>query len=212
MYARLAAVLRHTAELHCGDAVVDVAQSSATSTDRYAAFVRKVRDFSTAVKHATDEDEIILCDVDMMVTGDPFDAFKHHFDLAVTSSGSWDELNSGVVMLRVRDSTRRFMRSWVRDTQRRFEDERGKRFSDQDALKHLCRIHHMRKTLEVVKLPLHLYNCQQHNWHAFSERTRFVHVKSDLRKHLFFGLPLRSPGAAPLADMWRAFDREANPI
>ncbi len=65
-----------------------------------------------------DGDEIIMLDLDGIVTGDVFDAFRYNFDLAFTQRRPWNSLfpiNTGFVAMRWSDRTRKFVELWNRE-------------------------------------------------------------------------------------------------
>lgn len=203
-YARMAAVLEHTARKHNPRAEVRVWNFDPNPTNRSDAFVTKAREWTRVINDAPDGTEIVLLDTDTMVLGDLQSAFDL-FDgfAAVTTRGigreEWVTLNSGVLFVRASDFARMWFATWERRTlpwTKRNEPHRI-RFGDQNALIEMCQSRGTRPH----PLPCVIWNAEQHCWPPV-DGCRVVHVKSDARRILFGGRLHGNFGADRVAEMW----------
>lgn len=226
MYARMARVLRWTAERHCPawEFVVDdqppAACVSAMGIRSHEFNTQKDDSWCRAVEQAPDGAQLLLLDVDTCITRPLDDVWTLDFDVAYTARPTdrvaGPPFNSGVLFVRVSQATRAFFRLWNTETHRLLADPAAheplrRRFTGihQSALGSLLQQDAM-PWLGLKALPCAVWNCDP-TFDTYDEAaTRILHVKSGFRRAVF-GLPGMQYGQRlrEVTRLWHALEREA---
>lgn len=222
-YGRLARVLDMTAKEHCPswDVVVEEIEpptiQSQLGTTALADNHWKLSRWTRFVLDAPDGAEVLLVDSDMFVTRDLSAMWDIVGDLGITYREGVDRypINGGVIAVRVSDRTKGFMCDWLRVDRDFFENPDQHRpwrrrygGMNQSSLGYMLERPDV-AALDVDRLPCKKWNCEDTSWAQFGPETRLVHVKSALRMACF-GVGPRTPGVAPLAQIWKGLDKRAN--
>lgn len=201
-YRRMARVLDHTARVHHPHAVVAVVHTQDVIASRSDAFIVKARAWTDLIMCARDGDELLLLDVDTFFVGDGSSCFQGVSAIGVTTRGSLDTLNSGVLAVRVSDAVREWIAPWEERTRVWCARNVGRVWcGDQDALREMC----IDGGVTITQLPCAIYNAQQHCWPPV-DGCKIVHVKSDARRILFGGALHGNPGAHSVASLWSSLE------
>jgi hypothetical protein len=219
-YPRLAAVLAHTARVHCPAWDVTVREiqpptaRAATGSTSHAANHHKLIEWAHAVRDAQDGQRLVLVDADTFITGPLDPLWDLPFDFAYTTrEAARYPLNAGVIAVRVGPAVRRWMEAWLAVDAAFLRDAADgfpwrQRYGGQNQAS-------LGATLEsgliddlgltVAALPCREWNCEDSAWAEFDPTlTKIVHVKSALRMDAFD--KHRSPHTRQLAVMWKALD------
>ena len=223
-YPRLAAVLDRTARQHCPGwrvVVERVQESTLRRRDGNAGFsdnAWKLRQWCRIVDSAPEGDEILLVDADVFILAPLDELWNKPFDFLYTvrSEAAPFPLNAGVVAVRVNEATRSFMRLWVHKDHELFSDPDAHRQwrkkyggMNQASLGALLECGSaLSSWLRVETAPCREWNaCDPEDWSRVDERTKIVHVKSDLRATLFSVVVSRN--LLSLSRLWTSAERSA---
>lgn len=228
-YARMARVLEHTAEKHLPGWEISVRRVTPpdltkhkTASHSHLANTQKMECWADAVHASPDGARLLLIDVDTFIVRPLDDAWSFDFDVAYTVKDGVIPFNSGVVFVRVNARSRAFIEEW-RAANRRMLGDRifheewrskkhdGKHYGgiNQASLGYL--LHHPELIAEcrLLELPCLEWNCEDTSWDRFDPRvTRIVHVKSALRRSIFFTQPAH-PKVRILRRLWCVLERQA---
>lgn len=182
----------------------------------------KMRAWNQVAQDANTGDTILLIDCDTLILrglSDIDDVLGDH-ELAFTMKpkGAQFPFNSGVVIARINDGTRKFFREWL-DTNEAFLANGAKHQSyrlryggiNQASLGYMLRNHYANESSESLSI-LHLqcqeWNCENETWKNFNDTTRILHIKSGLRKGCLTGdiPPVGKHKIEPLVEIWRQYD------
>lgn len=137
-------------------------------------------------------EDIAVCDIDLMFTGDISKAFEHDFDIGITVREGKHPYNTGVWFSRPTQPARDFVYRWIELTELLIDTyEKNYPFIhshggiDQASLAMAMVEQHM---AEVHQFPCVEYNAEQSCWKDMDHRTRVVHIKSGLRKYCLTGI------------------------
>ncbi len=126
-------------------------------------------------------DDLILTDCDIMFTGDCSKVFEEKFNFACTVRDASCWVNAGVVFVKNNAKGRELLRESIQRAKDLYR--RPERFKE-SLVKFLgadqAAIALMAEEGKVVKLPCEVWNCEQHSWDKFSDKTKIVHMKSSL--------------------------------
>jgi|GEM_PF-2050441 len=223
LWVRMATVLRFTAETYCPNWEIQVRHvrpepmRSALGIPSHVHNTQKMEHWYHVVTGAPDGARLLLMDADTMILRPLDDVWDRDFDIAYTvKEQTRFPFNSGVVFLRVSDRTRAFVEEWRRENRRMLGDSRHhqvwrKQYGgiNQAALGYMLSKGD-RAGVHLLTLPCCEWNCEDSSWARFDPATtRIVHIKSGLRRAIFFGLPLPSSGVAELTKTWKALERAA---
>lgn len=156
---------------------------------------------------------LVLMDADTLVLGDLRGAFETPFDVGVTLRPGRLLRNAGVVYVRPSDSSRSFLRAWlrandalaasspvhVRHAMHRYGGV------NQASLARVLGDTTMRQTASIADLPCSRWNSCDETWREFSAETVVVHFKGALRRALRSGRA-RQQHIAALVARWRDYD------
>lgn len=217
-WRRMARVLDHSARAAMPDWSVSVRMHTPPAlSGQSASFVsntHKLDEWERVIAEAPDGAEIVLIDTDTMILGPLDAAFDGDDDVRFTRKYNTARfvLNGGVVVVRVNERSRAFMRAWRERNAEFFGDElaRAKWIAtygglNQSALGSLLEEKHDAK---VGFLDCAEWNaCYEPLWQrAASIGAKVVHFKSHLRQALFSGQNARYFG---LISRWKRFERDA---
>jgi len=222
LWVRMATVLRFTAETYCPNWTIQVRNirpepmRSALGIPSHVHNTQKMEHWYHVVTGAPDGARLLLMDADMMILRPLDDVWDRDFDLAYTVKPQERfPFNSGVVFLRVSDRTRAFVEEWRRENRRMLGDSRHhqvwrKQYGgiNQAALGYMLSKGD-RAGVSLLTLPCAEWNCEDSSWARFSSETRVVHIKSGLRRAIFFGLLSPGAGIPEIVKVWRGFERAA---
>ena len=136
--------------------------------------------------------DLVLMDCDMLVTEDLSEVFSKPFDFAYTAKEDPSEqfpFNSGIVFLRNRDITIRFMERWLKETEKVLTNPDLLDYAiallggaDQMALaRAIGRTTHLLSSYEYYRLKLMGLPCSTYNLHKYWDdpsRSKVIHFKS----------------------------------
>lgn len=215
-WARMATVLERSAREHCPEWERRIAKiqpaplRSALDIPSHVANTQKMVEWARVVETATDGDEILLMDVDMVILRPLDDVWAQPFDYAYTVKPTTRyPFNSGVVFVRVSERIRAFFRVWCAENLRMLGDRdrhmpwRKKYGGINQAALGFALEHDVMRDLHVLPLPCAEWNCEDSSWPTFRpERVRILHVKSQLRK-IIFNKEAVPPMLRPVVTCWR---------
>ncbi len=223
-WPRLARVLEMTAARHCPGWRVEIEQRkpgvsprlpNASSGD--VANTWKLDRWCEVVEAAAQSEQLLLIDVDTAIL-QPLEAiWELPFDVAYTvrPAVSRFPLNAGVLFLRVNDQSRAFLRAWRDENRKMLGDalrhgrwRRKYAGMNQASLGCLLEGKVVPGGAELLRVPCQEWNCEDSTWEAFSECTRILHIKSQLRLAIFNGVPGHRE-LRPLVALWRRLEHEA---
>jgi hypothetical protein len=219
-WPRMARVLAASATAHCPGWSIEVrsivpGKVSGAITSSYAANTQKLDYWVSVVAAAPDGAEIVLLDADTMVMG-PLDAvWDRIFDLAYTRRAPSHPfpINAGVIFVRANARSRAFLTRWRDENRRMLTDHQRhhtwrKQYGGINQAALGCVLQAGGHAAELLELPCNVWNCEDSTWASFSDATRIVHLKSDLRRALFLGAS-GTPCLVRIAQIWRDWERRA---
>lgn len=157
----------------------------------------KLRLWIKECERAIDRQEnLVLMDADTFICNEINSAFDEDFDIGLTFRKYKIPFNAGVVFFKPTDKAMKFMNAWysenMRLLNRRTEFSVGiKKYGgvNQASLANVLR----NPARQYKKFDCATWNCEQSSWNTFSDDTRVVHVKSELRSHIFGNVRHKRP-------------------
>lgn len=231
-WPRLAAVLAFTAEQHCPTwqrritALAPPPFVPNPNPRLFQANTKKLEHWRDAVLNAADGDRLLLIDADTAILRPLDDVWDRPFQVAYTTKRippgqrvrnvDRFKFNGGVLFVRVSSATKAFLALWADENRRMLEDPARHRpwmsrcgGINQAALGKLLHDGAL-AGLDLAELPCAEWNCEDSTWPAFDpDRTRILHVKSDLRAACFLRYR-ETPELDRLTKLWRSLDRQAS--
>jgi hypothetical protein len=212
----LARVLEASAARHCPSWERSI---RGVTPDRvrgfYSQFVENTQKLHYWIERACaspDGTELLLIDVDTVILRPLDDIWTRAFDVAYTVRPHGDRFpfNGGVLFLRLSSRVRSALGVWREINARYLKDERPSwrcvfgginqaAFAAMLETEAGCR-------LDMLRLPCAEWNCEESGWAAFDpDVTRILHVKGQLRRHLFHRSGATRPtlGLEAAAAAWR---------
>lgn len=165
--------------------------------------LRKLYDWNTFFQNEASE-EVILMDTDTIVLS-PLDDFKYnHF--AITTREDHDvKYNAGVVFLKHTERARQFMNDWYQASANLFEHMDVSLLSKYKGLtQSALSIVHSTKYSDIKEIPCDIYNLAKTDWDNFSDKTKVIHIKDDLREVCLHSN--EHPKYNNLVNIWRRYD------
>lgn len=219
-YQRFAAVLAHTAAVHCPDwerhvDTIDPTGLYDHTMHGFASNTEKLDWWVRFAKAQPDGTPVLLMDADMAILRPLDDLWSREFDIAYTTRAGRFPFNGGVVALRVSEPVRTFLTDW-QTLNNHFlghplahRPYRNKFGGINQASFGALLPEAGRRGLAIRTLPGKDWNIEQTYWRSYDHETaRILHVKSHLR-HLILGRPCSMPGLEPLAKLWYTLERAA---
>lgn len=155
-------------------------------------FTRRIK-YHMDFIHKTN-DNVIFSDCDMLMNSSIGNVFKEDFDIAFTTRTN-EFINIGIIFAKPNDRSKRFFEDWYKKaTQLMKKPEKIDLFKhkytsaiDQCALGLTLKWYeeYNPNNLKVKYFPSSDYNSCQDTWDSVSKNTKFIHIKSGLRKSLF---------------------------
>lgn len=227
MYERMARVLEYTARKHCPRWEVDVREMGdwravphyVEAQDNWLYNTRKLDEWTDEIVLAEEGRLIVFLDADMMVTEPLYPAEKIPFDFAYTTKIPGKTrlpFNGGCVMARATEEGRRMMVAW-RDLNRELllDRPRHMRYRQKYAGMNQASLGALLESppdgVQIRKLPVLEWNCEDSSWADFGPGTRVVHLKGRMRKAVF-GQTAPRPIESELAKRWHAEEAEAKSV
>lgn len=219
-WGRMAAVLEHTARVHCPDWIVSVipvmvdpvpAGPVAQAIVGLVENTQKLDHWNAAIQASDLGDQILLIDADTFITAPLDDVWEMPFDIAYTVRSWRYPINGGVMFLRVSHAVQRFFAAWAALNRAMLTDPalHAPYYARYTGINQASfgALLERETELEMLALPCREWNCEDSAWSGFDETTRIVHVKGDLRRQVFSKNRL-SKGAAVdrLAALWHRLD------
>lgn len=200
LYRRMARVLASSAHRNGHRIRIDYGPEMHKSK----AFVAKATAWARAIADA--DEPLALLDCDMVVRAPLDPVWSHDFDLAVTTHGHY--LNSGAVFVRPTARVKRWFADWPELTRKwvAMNVVEKPRYSDQDALAEMLS---SPRGLEILELPMAIWNSTQMTWECGLEHARIVHVKSGARAILTGENKRPTAVESRVANLWRAEEQIA---
>lgn len=221
-WQRLARALRYTAARWCHPwdrrivAIEPAPLTSALGIPSHVHNTQKMEFWASVVAGADDGARVLLIDADTIIRRSLDAVWDEPFDLAYTTKASRYPFNSGVVFLRVSPVVRAFIETWRAENQRMLGDKSHHQAwrlkyggINQASLGHALDTDQT-AGLRLLTLPCQEWNCEDSSWASCDATTRIVHVKSLLRRAIFYPTPLnQTPYLRRLKAEWTAVDGEA---
>jgi hypothetical protein len=224
-YRRLSAVFKKSIAKHVPEAELVCHEIAAPFVPRgvlHRAMVsntEKLRIWANEMQKA--ECPIVFCDCDMMATGDLSELFSilpepDFFDVAFTarSSGKYP-INGGAVYARPNENARRFFTLWRAANNLLFANKvLHRKFREKYAGMNQAALGYLleegKHGTRIAKVPCSIWNACDDDWIAFSDVTRLVHVKGELRRSVLGAKPIEAmePRCQELARIWRGYENE----
>lgn len=215
-HARLASVLRASAQRHCPEWDVQIAADDGFAQAGLGADLFKLTTWMRLVDAAEDGTRLLLIDCDTLIVRPLDDIWAQSFDVAYTGrDATRAPINAGVIFVRAGLEARQFFFAWYlaaiairdNDAYRAIQDHGA---CDQAGLYALLRSP-SRPSAHVLRLPCQEWNCADAEWASFDAHTRIVHVKGELRDAVLDGIMTGVHRAAlpPLVALWRQVEAEA---
>lgn len=183
----------------------------------YRANTRKLEAWVAAACVVPDGDEIALLDADTVVLGPLDEVWAEPFDVAITMRAATRRFpypypfNGGVVFLRVSPRVRDFLGAWAAENARMLEDrQHHHRWKRRYGGINQAALGYLRESggldgLRVAEVPCEIWNCEDSTWERFSERTRIIHIKGELRRD-YQKVGRGSGRCRPLTEMLRSLE------
>jgi hypothetical protein len=231
-FDRMSSVLRHTAALHSPgwDLIVEKIAAPESSSrlfvprsgeSSFATNTDKLRDWLRIVEALGPDDIVALLDADTMVLDSLDPILDVPFDAAITVKQDPKlPINGGVVFVRGGGRGLAFMRRWSAINDRMYRKATPQDAADhrvyraryggmnQAALGYLLDKGMLPAECHLERLPARVWNsCHDLTWNDWGN-ARVVHIKSNLRRAAFGGVP-RSDGCRDLAAVWQRYDAVA---
>jgi len=219
-WARMAKVLEYSARKFT-DWDIDIRRIEFDESFRSAIGVRslayntqKMQFWFDAVMAAADGAQMLLIDADTVILRSLDDVWESEFDYAYTIRHKSFPFNSGVVFVRVSQAVRDFFHVWRNENLRMLTDSahhqkwRKAYGGINQAALGFALEHQLTSRLKLLQLECQEWNCEDTTWNNFDERTRILHVKSNLRRAIFVD-PVFTPHLAGLIEWWKEMEREA---
>jgi hypothetical protein len=221
MYERMASVLEFTARQQCPGWEIDVrpmgdwrseVKHYQGAQDNWIYNTQKLNEWTGVLLGAEEGRLVVFLDADMMVTAPLDPAREIPFDFAYTTKIPGKTrlpFNGGCVMARATDAARGFMTSW-RDTNERLINNRPEhmRYRQKYAGMNQAALGATLESkatagVQIHKLPVLEWNCEDSSWEDFGPGTRVLHFKGRLRAAVFNSAPgARRPHLMKLAELW----------
>lgn len=227
-WARLAAVLRATADEHCPAWQIAIRHiqprrhRSALLLASNVANTQKLEEWCRLVQEAEDGQPLLLIDADTAILRPLDDIWERPFDLAYTTKpGARFPFNAGVIFVRVSTAVRAVFAAWWAENFRMLQNSayhhKFRRVFgglNQAAFGSLLRSGEL-AALQLLELPCVEWNCEDASWAHFDPAvTRILHIKDgitagNLRKAIFGQQPPQTPQVHALAALWRDIESKA---
>lgn len=170
--------------------------------------------FVAAANEALRSKEVCaVCDADLMFSRSIEDAEALPFDVAVTVRDRL-KYNTGLWFYRPGPRAEDFVRCWIDASMDIYERVHGSRPDpqminrnheyggiDQTALAFTVAV----RDAEVLELPCQEWNATQTEWEAMTDKTRIIHIKSQLRNACFNKNNATPKGCADIVKRWRKY-------
>lgn len=145
--------------------------------------LRKLEFWKEIALNATED--ILLLDTDMIILK-PFDEiFDIKTDIAITTRNHPIRYNGGFVYLKNTDNSKEFMKAWYKKSKQLFDFPQPELVKVFKGLTQsgLAVIHaHSDFTNLITELPCNVYNLAATDWPEYSDKTKVIHIKDNLRK------------------------------
>lgn len=130
-----------------------------------------------------------VCDIDLMFKKSIKDVFEKDFDIAVTIRDLPARYNTGMWFYKPTHEAKVFLEQWIHYTgifARNFEEIQDgiKKYAGIDQYSLACMIKKNHKA-KILELPCQEWNAEQSSWKYINDKTRVVHLKSQLRNEIF---------------------------
>lgn len=189
-YDRLLSVFRKSAEVNCPAAEVVVERIDPPKKTKrkigLSSNWHKFKVWNRFVQDQRNGEHVILMDADMLILGDMRPAFSHEFDIGLTvrTKANW-KYNGGVVFVKVSEATKDFLRTWGEIDERMYLDEKfhapySKKYKGQNQSSLGWMVEH-NETVKIKEFPCAVWNACNEDWQQIDDRTRVIHLKSNLR-------------------------------
>lgn len=167
--------------------------------------------FFAAAQYVLKQKQLVaMCDIDMMFQKSITDITKKDFDIAVTTRSKM-KYNTGLWFYRPNIRSKYFMKKWIYYTRiiinnfckyEGFSWENGG--PDQASLKWTV---DKIKNIRLLELPCSDWNSTQSEWKYADEKTRIIHIKSQLRSLIFKKIepPTDLLYLRPFIQKWRSY-------
>jgi hypothetical protein len=166
--------------------------------------------FITAAEFVLEaKEDMMVSDCDMMIMGDMSEAWKHDFDIAVTTRQTIP-FNTGIWFVRWNNLSEDFIIKWIDNTKKIIDNYdqyvdyvHGHGGFDQASLALTI---DENPDIKVVELPCQEWNACQHEWEHVTEKTKAVHIKSKLRKACLGEIPIPFEYMNKLVQEWKSYE------
>lgn len=168
--------------------------------------------FATAARYALKSKELIaVADVDLMFIKSIEDVADLDFDIAITVRPKQKraKYNTGLWFLKPSERSKLFIRKWIQKTN--YLMKNFVRFTDYILSKSgidqasLCMTMDRIKDIKIIELPCQEWNATQSEWENVNEKTRVIHIKSQLRLAVFNKKKDIAEYMFPLIKIWKGF-------
>lgn len=222
IYERMAKVFLATATAHCPNWRVNLRRVDRVhlerhrfANDSHADNTQKMEQWNATVQNSRDGDRILLVDADTFFVNPIDDIWGREFDIAYTVKQAKFPFNSGVMFVRVTETTKAFFSDWAEENRRMLASSgahapwRRKYGGINQAAFGKMLKSPSAKSMSILAIPCREWNCEDSSWAAFDrDTTRIIHVKGALRRALFERryTDLRRPGIAALVALWEEME------
>jgi hypothetical protein len=182
--------------------------------------IYKLGFWNDLIQRKNDNEPVLLCDCDLLVTQDITDMIDHcESDISFTSREGYDwKYNAGVILVKPTDRAKRFFQRWY-DVSLKFDatDENYWRMilgkykgATQSTLAHVIG---SREYEDVIgEIPCQVWNLAETEFDQFDKNTRIVHIKSRLRDRILNGVEIitsdKKEAIYKLSDLWHRYETE----
>ena len=157
-----------------------------------------------------------VCDIDLMFLRDISDIQEMDFDIAITKRNFKAPINSGVWFYRPGKNAENFVNLWIKNKLKimknysKYEKTVIKAAGiNQGSL--VMTIEELGPKIKLLELPCVEWNATQTEWKKITDKTRIIHIKSEVRKYCLGLWKSTKEGheyMVPLVDKWKSFLKE----
>jgi lipopolysaccharide biosynthesis glycosyltransferase len=230
-YGRLFSVFQQSAKHHMPDVEIILVQTpppsypeqvpEGVSAVKYYHHIATAKAFLDICDYLPLNEDVAVCDADLMFTGSLESIWDYPFHIAFTSRNYKARFNTGIWFLRGNDTrSKDFVQKWndnVLVLLGKFYNNQMREINkfagiDQSALvRTLVKLKRSENPPIAKRISCQIWNATQSEWHLITDETKVIHIKSALRKHVLNNsdpLPEKSY-LQPIINQWREYEKEA---
>jgi len=189
-YRDLKTIFINSARSVMPDCKIHIIEADKINRDNLDHHLDTVIGFKLAAEAAIELNEpAAICDIDLMFRKSIEDVWHNNFDIAVTIRNHPARYNTGIWFYRPTMKAKTFVRHWIELTELFAAGIEGikpglDKYAGIDQYALAC-VKKKRTLTNVIELQCQEWNAEQTCWPIIDERTKVIHLKSQLRNVLF---------------------------